>query len=341
MVSRRGFLSGIAAGLTVRGICSQTPGAGVIQTVSGVVRPEDLGTTLMHEHVLVDFIGAANANPGRYDADEVFRIALPHLKRLVEAGCQTLVECTPAYIGRDPRLLRRLSEAAGIRIVTNTGYYAAGQDYKFLPRHAHSESAEQLASRWAREAREGIAATGIRPGIIKIGVTRGDLPQLDRKIVTAAALTHRETGLAIASHTGDGKAALIQLDILEKQGVAPEAFIWVHAQNESDPALHVMAARRGAWVEFDGIGEKSLQRDMGLVRNLAEAGFLGRTLLSQDAGWYHVGEPGGGQYRGYEYLLAGFIPALEKSGMARTDIRKLLEDNPRSALTIGFRRQSR
>jgi phosphotriesterase-related protein len=304
----------------------------------GVVRPELLGRTLMHEHVMVDFIGAADVSRNRYDADEVFRTALPYVKKLVEAGCGTLVECTPAYIGRDPGLLRRLSDAGRIRIVTNTGYYAAGQDYKFLPKHAHSESAVKLAERWVREAREGLDGTGIKPGLIKIGVTRGDLPELDRKIVAAAALTHKETGLTIASHTGDGKAALIQLDILEKHGVAAEAFIWVHAQSESDSSLHLAAARRNAWVEFDGVGEKSLQRDLRLVRNMAEAGLLGRTLLSQDAGWYHVGEPGGGEYRAYDYLLTGFVPALEKAGISKHEIDALLEANPSAALTIRSRR---
>jgi phosphotriesterase-related protein len=291
----------------------------------------------MHEHVMVDFAGAASVSRSRYDAEEVFRTALPYLKRLAQAGCSTLVECTPAYIGRDPGLLKKLSEAGGIRIVTNTGYYAAGQDYKFLPQHARTETAGQLAERWVREAREGLDGTGIRPGIIKIGVTRGDLPELDRKIVAAAALTHKETGLTIASHTGDGKAALIQLDILEKHGVSPEAFIWVHAQSESDTSLHAAAARRTAWVEFDGISEKSLQRDLKLVRHMAEAGLLGRTLLSQDAGWYHVGEPGGGQYRGYDYLLTGFVPALQREGLTRDDVRTLLEANPGSALTIRSR----
>lgn len=68
-----------------------------------------LGRTLIQEHVLVDFIGADRASKSRYGADEVFRVALPHLKKARELGCRTLVECTPAYLGRDPAMLRRLS----------------------------------------------------------------------------------------------------------------------------------------------------------------------------------------------------------------------------------------
>jgi predicted metal-dependent phosphotriesterase family hydrolase len=61
----------------------------------------------------------------RYQADEAFRVALPHLRRIKELGCRSLVECTPAFLGRDPALLRRLSEASGLQIITNTGYYSA------------------------------------------------------------------------------------------------------------------------------------------------------------------------------------------------------------------------
>ena len=94
----------------------------MINSVRGPLDPGALGVTLMHEHVLVDFAGAALAHRSRYDADEAFALVLPHLERLHNRGCRTLVECTPAYLGRDVELLARLSEASGLHILTNTGY---------------------------------------------------------------------------------------------------------------------------------------------------------------------------------------------------------------------------
>ena len=117
------------------------------------------------------------------------------------------MECTPAYLGRDPVLLQRLSRAASLQILTNTGYYGAAND-KFLPPHAFTESADQLAARWIREARDGIDGTGVRPAFMKIGVDAGPLSAVDEKLVRAAARTHRATGLPIYSHTGNGIAAL-------------------------------------------------------------------------------------------------------------------------------------
>ena len=290
-----------------------------VMTVLGPIPAGEMGTTLPHEHVLVDFIGADKVDRGRYDADEVHKIALPHLRRIREQGVRTLVECTPAYLGRDPALLRRLSEASGLHLLTNTGYYGANGG-KHLPPHARTEDADALAARWLREWREGIEGTGIRPGFLKLGTDAGPLPEVNRKLVRAAARAHLQSGLTIAAHTGDGRAAMEQLGILREEGVEPSAFIWVHAHNERDPGLHAKAAERGAWVEFDGIGPESVDRHVGLVRAMNERGLLGRVLLSHDAGWYHVGEPGGGAFRPYDTLMAAFVPALRGAGITEAEV---------------------
>lgn len=342
-LSRREWLAGT---LAVVGGC-RTPGrsnvrspdgpAGEasIDTVTGPIPADRLGTTLMHEHVLVDFIGAAGVSPSRYDADAVFRAVLPYLHQAKRLGCETLVECTPAYLGRDPRLLKRLSDASGVHILSNTGYYGAAKD-KHLPAHAFEETAEQLAARWVLEAERGIDGTGIRPAFMKIGVDESPLSAIDGKLVRAAALAHRETGLPIASHTTTGAAALEEIEILEAAGVPLSSFIWVHAHAERDGSIHARAARRGAWVEFDGISAGTVAQHVALVQHMKAEGLLGHALVSHDAGWYRVGEPGGGQFRPYDTLFTAFIPALKASGFGDADIRQLLVENPRRALSRRF-----
>jgi phosphotriesterase-related protein len=293
----------------------------------------ELGTTLVHEHVLVDFVGADQAGRHRYDPEEAFRVALPHLVAVREKGARTLVECTPAYLGRDPALLKRLSEASGLHIVTNTGYYGAAQD-KFVPAHAREESAERLAERWSAERRDGIEGTGIRPGFLKIGVDAGPLSPIDRKLVTAAALCHRSTGLRIHCHTGDGRAAMDILSVLDGLKVPAAAFVWVHAQNEKDRALHLRAARAGAWIELDGVSPESRDAHVTAVVDLARAGQLERVLVSQDAGWYRVGEPGGGRFRGYTEIFDGFLPALRRAGLGEDEVHTLLVTNPARLLGL-------
>src|SRR5688572_22735862 len=112
-----------------------------LMSVLGPVNPEDLGITLIHEHIMADFIGAAKTGPHRYDPEAVIKKALPYLTQLKKAGCNTFIDCTPVYLGRDVKVLKRLAEASGLNIFTTTGYYGALKQ-NFLPVHAYTETAE-------------------------------------------------------------------------------------------------------------------------------------------------------------------------------------------------------
>jgi phosphotriesterase-related protein len=318
-------------------LSAQDRPSGQVMTVTGPVAAEKLGVTLPHEHVMVDFIGADKFSPERYDRDEVYEAVLPHLTRLKQAGCQTFVDCTPAYLARDPVLLKRLSQASGLHILTNTGYYGA-REGRYLPKQAKEETANQLAKRWLAEWTDGIEGSRIRPGFIKIGVDGGRLTDISRKLVRAAARAHLQSGLTIACHTGDGTAAMEEMDILRAEGVDPSAWIWVHAQNERDVRLHEQAAARGGWVEFDGIDTGTIDRHVELIVHMSRRGLLSRVLVSHDAGWYSVGEPGGGKFRPYMAMFEQFLPALRQAGLADDEVRRLTVDNPAQAFTVRVRR---
>ena len=56
---------------------------------------------------------------------------------------------------------------------------------------------------------------------------------------------------------------------------------------------------------------------------------LDRVLVSQDAGWYHVGEPDGGTYRPHDFIFTDFLPALRARGLTEREIAQVMVDNPR------------
>lgn len=309
---------------------------GTIMTVTGPIPSSEMGLSLIHEHVLVDFVGAEITGRHRWDEKEVIELAQPFLDEVKGLGVQTLVECTPAFIGRDPQLLKRLADQSGIQIITNTGYYGAS-DNKYLPEHAHSETADQLAARWITEAKEGIEGTNIKPGFIKTGVNGGPLSAIHAKLISAAAKTHLQTGLVIASHTGPAVPAFEQLEILEKEGVHASAFIWVHAQGERDVNKHIQAAEKGAWVSLDGLDDSNVTLYLEMLENLRSKGLLHRVLLSHDAGWYSPGEENGGEFRAYTTLFKKLIPLLDRHGWTGEEIRQLLVTNPRTAFEIKVR----
>ncbi len=341
-MKRRTFLSqagavALGAAVGARGGAAEEAKAGGrwIQTVRGRIAAAELGRTLAHEHVLVDFIGAEQVSPARYEAEEVFNVALPHLRQARELGARALVECTPNFLARDPRLLVRLSEASGLHLVTNTGLYGARKNI-FLPAYAHTESAEQLAARWTAEARDGIAEMGVRPGFIKSGVdAEPELSAVQRKLVVAAALTHVATGLTIAVHTGRGPG-IEQLDVLKDYGVGAAAWVWVHAPGAKDEKLWA-AAERGAWISCDGLSRASVTRHLHLCRECQRRGLLGRLLLSHDAGWFDPAKPGGGTFRPYDLLFTTFLPLLSENGFSEAEIDLVTVRNPAEAFAVRVR----
>lgn len=306
-------------------------------TVNGAIRPKQLGKTLIHEHILVDFIGADKISFDRWNRDEVEKVVLPFLTEVKKQGVRTILDCTPAFLGRDVRLLQSLSIKSGLQILTNTGYYGAA-DNKYLPKWAFSETAEQLADRWTAELETGIDETNVRPGFIKIGVNPGPLSELHRKLVRAAGLTHLRTGLTICSHTGPATAAFEEIEELQRAGVHPSAFVWVHAQSESNKNFYTKAAQLGAWVSLDGMGWGDWENYATWLDLLKSNQLLQRVLISHDAGWFRPGEANGGNFVGYTAIFEKLFPLLRQRGFSPADLDRLLIHNPAEAFTIRVRK---
>lgn len=305
---------------------------GKIMGVRGVIEPEFSGKWLTHEHLLVDFIGADSTGTHRWDNHEVSTLLAPQLLKIESLGILTFVDATPNYLGRDPELLVNLSEISRIRILTNTGLYGA-VDHKYLPDYAFEETAEQLADRWISEMENGIGNTGVRPGFIKISVNpKVPLHPLDKKLVIAAALTHQETGLTIASHTGPWEVAEAQLNLLDSMGVDPSAFIWVHAQQEADNAHYLEAATRGAWISLDGVGWE-YEKHFDKIRYAYRQDILSNILISHDGGWYDPIDPSR-KFQPYTTIVKEFIPDLQNIGFTDEEIYQLMHKNPVEAYTI-------
>ena len=302
-----------------------------IQTVRGAIAPEALGPTLIHEHILCDFIGAAETGPHRWDVATVVATMLPHLQELRRRGITAFVDCTPMYLGRDVRVLLQLAEGTGLHILTNTGLYKE----PYLPEGVFRLEPEELAAQWIAEWEQGIEGTGVRPGFIKIAVKPEPLAPIQQLIVRAAARAHLATGLLVACHTGHARAAQESLNLIEAEGMDPRRYVIVHAQNIEELEDHVALARRGAWLEYDGISDDSAEWHITLVRHALERGYGDRVLLSQDAGWYEAGQPQGGTVRPYTYLIGEFVPLLRHAGVSEREIHRLLIENPQRALAIG------
>lgn len=342
--TRRAFLRD-AALLTVAVSANALPTSQApdmfVQTVLGPIPSSKLGVTLVHEHVMCDFIGAAQTNRHRWEVEAVVKRMLPFLMQLKERGVMGFVDCTPAYIGREPRVLKQLAQETGLHIITNTGYYG-GADDKFVPKHAYSATPDQLADLWVEEVAHGIEDTRVKPGFIKIGIdeikgSADRLSPIDEKLVRASARASRRTNLAVTCHTGGGPAGLTATKIFIEERADPGRFIVAHSDSHGLPINRAVAAL-GAWVSFDGIGRQPLESHLKLVHAMTEK-HASRLLLSQDSGWYWVGQQNGGDVRDFNYMTDVFLPALHSSGISEATIRKLTVENPANAFATRLRRE--
>ncbi|WP_162052262.1 phosphotriesterase family protein [Pontibacter pamirensis] len=326
--------------------CSENLKQEELITVNGKIPVGEMGISLIHEHILVDFIGADSTGYHRWEKSRVIERALPFLMEAKQNGVNTFFECTPAYLGRDPLLLKELSEKTGMNIVTNTGYYGAG-DNKYIPEHAFDDTPEDIAKVWINEFNNGIEGSGVFPGFIKISVDRNDtLSPMHAKIVKAAAITHKATGLTIVSHTGTDGPAFAQLEILKNEGVSPEAFVWTHAQDGTFGG-YIKAAKQGAWISLDNVNKNNSDKPGGiewyvaLLTKLKEENVLHKILISHDAGWYNPGQANGGDYRSYTDIFDYLIPTLKRNGFSQEDINLLLIKNPQLAYAVNIRKINR
>jgi len=294
-------------------------------TTLGPKRNAELGMILPHEHIFVDLRTPDKPGYAQGDAADVIRLMGPEVAKVQALGVTALVECSAVGVGRRADILKAFSAATGFPILAPTGIYRE----PWVPAWAHVASEDVLA-RWMQDELAGeIARTGVQAGWIKLSAGDDGITPIETKILRAAARASLATGAVMGSHTIRGRVVADQLDIIESVGQSPRRFIWIHAQNEDDFAINLALARRGAWIEYDGIGGG--QSDAFYVERVVrmlDAGHGDQILLSMDRGWYDPALPGGGVPRPFTYLSEVFLPKLAAAGADDATIRKLTCENP-------------
>lgn len=294
-------------------------------TTLGAYDAADLGVILPHEHVFVDLRTWDQPGYAEADADAVVALMAPQIEAIKALGVTALVECSTVGVGRRADLDRAVSEATGFPIVVPTGIYRE----PWIPPFAHDANEDTLVDWMLSELEGEIESSGVRAGWVKLSAGDDGITQTERKILRAAARAAAKVNAVIGSHTIRASVVREQLDIIETEGYSAERFIWIHTQAEDDVAFHLEIARRGAWIEYDGIG--GWGDDETYVTNIhhvLDAGLGDHLLLSHDRGWYDPALPGGGTPKPYTYLQETFLPKLAASGVDADTIRQLTQDNP-------------
>jgi phosphotriesterase-related protein len=295
-------------------------------TTLGPKRADELGMILPHEHVFVDLRTWEKPGYGEADVGDVVKLMAPEIEAIKARGFTALVECSTVGVGRRADFDRAVSLVTGFPIVVPTGIYRE----PWVPPFAYRQSEEALADWMTAELEDGIESSGVRAGWIKLSAGDDGIAEVEAKILRAASKAGKKTGAVIGSHTIRGRVVMEQLDIIERAGYSAGRFISIHTQAEPDFAMHLAVARRGAWIEYDGIGRWAREdaEYVGNIHRVLDAGFGSQLLLSHDRGWYDPAQPRGGTPKPYTYLSDVFLPKLAASGVDAATIAMLTRDNP-------------
>jgi phosphotriesterase-related protein len=292
-------------------------------TTLGLKSSAELGLILPHEHIFVDPRTWDTPGYAQAEADQVIQLMAPEITQAQKAGVTAIVECTTVGVGRRADIDRAVSEATRLPVVVPTGIYRE----PWVPDWAHAAGEAHLTDWMLGELQGEIENSGVQAGWIKLSAGDDGLTACETKILRAAAVAAKETNAVIGSHTIRGRVVRDQLTILEAQGYTAERFIWIHTQAEPDFELHLEMARRGAWIEYDAIGNND-EADLLRIQHLLGAGLGNRLLLSHDRGWYDPAQPGGGVPKPYTYLANQFLPKLRAVGVDEVTIHQLTHANP-------------
>lgn len=311
-----------------------------INTVTGPCAPTDLGTTLMHEHLLIGWPGwEAHAGDDRGARREQKKRCVDHMHALRELGLKTLLDPCPMDLGRDVELAAEVAAETGVRVVCATGLYKEDQGaaayFKF--RTNFGDAVGEMTELFVREITEGVGETGIRAGVIKVATGKGQITAYEESVLRAAARAHRETGAPITTHTEDGTMGVEQLAILTTGGVAPSAIVIGHSCGSSNLDYHLAMLDRGAYLGFDRFGLELIHPDR--ARTAALIGLLGvgferQIVLSHDTVWCWRGRPPtvpAEILANWEptHVFRRILPRLREAGVPEAKIHAMLVDNPK------------
>ncbi len=311
-----------------------------VNTVQGRMAVDDIGRTLVHEHVLIGFPGwFMDARQAPFKRADAMARVVDAFQELHGHGVRTVVDPCPMDLGRDVEFCAEVSQKSGINLICATGVYVQDMGISWT---LDQLPVEAIAEGFIKEIEDGVAATGIRCGVIKIATGNGAVTDYERKMITAAARASKATGVPLISHTENCTCGHDQIDIATGEGLAPTSLIVGHSDGTEDLAYQTSLAERGVYVGFDRFGlEVGAVPDAVRVKNLkalVDAGHRDRLMVSHDTVNCWLGAYGAQDPLELNkimpnwkmtHLFENIFPELKRMGMSQADLDIIVGENPR------------
>ncbi|MHB1315504.1 MAG: phosphotriesterase family protein [Christensenellales bacterium] len=318
-----------------------------INTVLGKIDAKDLGPTLIHEHILIADWSMRMAFSDWVDIKEFIGYAVKKLKRAKAGGIKTIVDCTPANLGRDIHVMREVSEKAQINIIASTGLY------HFEDWWIRDKEPAWFAEQFIKECEHGIMGTGSLPGVIKCATDVKGVTPVNRNLLKIASIIHKNTDLPIITHASvSNHAGLAQQDVFIEEGVDISTVLIGHCNDSKEADYLESILKRGSYIGMDRFGVHTLARQEDRVWITAEMyrrGYADKMLLSCDhsafldytdqelftrkSPWEAFKAVDLDTFpEQYSYLTEVTVPQLQEAGVPQEAINRMLVDNPKRFL---------
>src|ERR1700676_1252105 len=231
---------------------------GQVNTVRGPIDAGALGSTLMHEHVFLRSPEVAANWPTGWDRDTQVARAVERLQELKAAGVDTIVDLTVVGLGRDIEPVQEVAAQVDLNIVVATGLYT----YKALPHYFDYRSApfrrsgvDMLDEFFLHDIENGIAGSGVRPGILKCATDEQGLTPGVERVLRAVARVHRRTGLPISPHPhAPSQRGLDQQRVFTEEGVDLSRVVIGHSGDTTDLDYLEKLIANGSYIGMDRFG---------------------------------------------------------------------------------------
>ena len=336
---------------------------GKAQTVLGLVDPAELGSTLMHEHLIwnltppaqrgeklpqeIDLrkwwgLSSFTLRDARNTTQRDVAVATRAVAEVVAHGGRTVVELTIGGIQPDPEGLASVARDTGAHIVMGCGHYV--HDYQDPANEARS--VESFAKEMIAQVQQGAWGTGVRAGILGEIGCQWPWTDLEKRVLAGAVLAQQETGAALTIHPARHQDhPWMLVEFLRAHGADLRRTIIDHIDRTifDDDRLFRLADS-GVVLEWDLFGNESTYypysdidspndgKRIKDIRRVLDRGHRDQVVISHDI--CHVvrlSEWGG---HGYAHIHRTVLPHMMKRGFSQAEIDMIMVGTPRRLLTF-------
>ncbi|MBS7527607.1 hypothetical protein KHM83_13055 [Fusibacter paucivorans] len=292
-------------------------------TVQGTVKPEALGITYAHEHLLVK-PQLQDAKYTDYTLDDL-EATTAEVQSFKAQGGQTIVEMTPLHYGRNIKGYLAISERTDVHVIACTGYHKK----LFMPPWFADESNQTLYEVLLNDVQNGMDDTTVLPGVIKAGTSLNHIEPEEYRAIEAVSRVHLETGIPISTHCDRGTMGIEQVRAFIAHDVDPKHVLLGHIDSSLDIDYACRLCDMGVNILIDHIGRELDNRDafrVEMIASLFARGYGKQVFLSGDMGKKNY-LPAYGGTPGFQYILTDLKKALLER-ISLTDFEMMTVYNP-------------